>query len=69
MSSGADTLERQDVIQRDKLEKWSQVNLIKLNKGKIKVLHLGGGNPWYQHRLEHDVIESSPVHDLRDWWM
>jgi len=33
------------------------VNLVRFNKAKRKVLHLGQGNPWYQYRLGHERIE------------
>ncbi|KAK4830829.1 LOW QUALITY PROTEIN: hypothetical protein QYF61_013758 [Mycteria americana] len=43
----------------DRLEKWANRNLMKFNKGKCKLLHLGKYNPMHQYMLGADQLESS----------
>ena len=59
-----------DAIQRDldRLEQWAQVNLMKFNKSKCKILHLGRGNPHYQYKLGDERIECSPAKKSWGYW-
>ncbi|PKU28444.1 rna-directed dna polymerase from mobile element jockey-like [Limosa lapponica baueri] len=53
--------EHHAVIQRvlDRLEKWVDRNLMKFNKDKCKVLHLGRNNSMHQYLFGADQLESS----------
>ncbi|KAK4830128.1 LOW QUALITY PROTEIN: hypothetical protein QYF61_008555 [Mycteria americana] len=54
-------IEGRDAIQKDldRLQEWTCENLMKFNKAKCKVLHLGGGNPQFWYRLGNKWIKSS----------
>ncbi|GAB0181396.1 cAMP-dependent protein kinase inhibitor alpha [Grus japonensis] len=62
LRAAVDILEGKDAVQRnlDRLEGWACANLMKFNKVKCKVLHMGQGNCRHNYRLGREWIESSP---------
>ncbi|KAJ7404318.1 rna-directed dna polymerase from mobile element jockey-like [Willisornis vidua] len=44
--------------------RWTCTNLMKFNKAKYKVLHLGQDNPKHMYRLGGEWIKASPKKDL-----
>ena len=63
LCGAANTLKAWGAVQRnlDSLEQWAQENLMRFNKVKYKVLHMGCGNLHYQYKLGDVRIKHTPA--------
>jgi len=43
------------------MESWAERNLMRFNKGKCRILHMGRNNHMHQYRLGVDLLDGSSV--------
>mgnify|MGYP001856120022 FL=1 len=62
LCGAVNTPEGQDAIQRDldRLKQWVRVNLMRFNKSKCKILHVGHSNSHCQYKLGEVRMEHRP---------